>query len=90
MLVFGALGIACKILVWNRLVLLLAAQVGVLLEQNIRHTLLLSNGELAIFLQRPISGALLLLTVAVLAAAALLSGRRALAAASGRRPPCRA
>jgi TctA family transporter len=78
MLVFGALGIACKVLVWNRLVLLLAAQVGVLLEQNIRHTLILSNGGLAIFLQRPISGALLLLTVAVLAAAALLSGRRAL------------
>ena len=90
MLVFGALGIACKIFVWNRLVLLLAAQVGALLEQNIRHTLLLSDGELAIFLQRPISAALLLLTVAVLAAAALLSGRRALAAASGRRPPCRA
>jgi len=78
MLVFGALGVACKILVWNRLVLLLAAQVGVLLEQNIRNTLILSNGELAIFLQRPISGALLLLTVAVLAASALLSGRRAL------------
>jgi TctA family transporter len=77
MLVFGALGIACKILVWNRLVLLLAAQVGVLLEQNIRHTLILSNGGLAIFLQRPISGALLLLTVAVLAASALLSGWRA-------------
>jgi TctA family transporter len=51
---------------------------------------MLSNGELAIFLQRPISRALLLLTVAVLAAAALLSGRRALAPASGRRPPCRA
>ena len=35
MLVFGALGIACTILVWNRL---LAAQVGVLLEQTIRRT----------------------------------------------------
>jgi TctA family transporter len=45
---------------------------------------LLSNGELAIFLQRPISGALLLLTVAVLAASALLSGRRALASATPR------
>src|SRR5262245_19842077 len=78
MLVCGTLGIPRKILVGNRLVLLLAAQVGVLLEQNIRNPLILSNGELAIFLLRPIRGALLLLTVAVLATSALLSARRAL------------
>jgi TctA family transporter len=52
-------------------------------EDRWRLVLILSNGELAIFLQRPISGALLLLTVVVLAASAL-SGRRALGSVTPR------
>lgn len=75
-LVFGVLGAASKVYRWNRLVLYLAFAGGSLFEENIRRAMLLSQGDLAIFLNRPISGTLLVLTGAVLATAAILSVRR--------------
>jgi putative tricarboxylic transport membrane protein len=77
-LMFGVLGVACKVFGWNRLVLYLAFSGGNLLEENIGRAMLLSNGDPAVFLRWPISGVLLLLTGAILAAAALLSVKRAL------------
>jgi TctA family transporter len=74
---FGAFGIACRMLGWNRLVLCLALLLGTVLEENIRRSLLLSQGDLGIFL-RPISAALLLLAAAALGTAFGLSVRRRL------------
>jgi TctA family transporter len=76
--VFAVFGIACQLLGWNRLVLLMALGLGPLLEENIRRALLLSNGDLSTFLRWPISGTLSLLAAAVLTVAVVLSACRAL------------
>ena len=78
LLAFGAFGLAGKLLAWNRFVLLLAFGYSDLLEQGIRQSMLMSNGDPGIFLARPISATLLLLAGGTLALAALLSARRAL------------
>jgi len=75
---FAAFGIACQLLGWNRLVLLIAMALGPLLEDNIRRALLISRGDPAIFLRRPISGTVLLLAAAILTLAIVLSAWRAL------------
>ena len=72
LMVFGAFGVACKLLGWNRLLLVLAFPLGRLLEENIARALLLSQGDPAIF-ARPLSATFLLLACLVLAAAAFLS-----------------
>ena len=75
---FAVFGIACQLLGWNRLVLLMALVFGPLLEENIRRALLLSNGAPSTFLCWPISGTLSLLAAAILTVAVVLSARRAL------------
>jgi TctA family transporter len=75
---FAAFGIACQLLGWNRLVLLMAMVLGPLLELNIRRALLISRGDPAIFLRWPISGTVLLLAAAILTLAIVLSAWRAL------------
>jgi TctA family transporter len=72
----GLFGTACKILGWNRPGLILAFAYGVMLEENIRRGLLLSQGDPTIFLRSPISGTLLLVAIALLAVVAMLSLRR--------------
>lgn len=72
---FGVLGIAAKICGWNRLVLLLALSLGNGLEQSIRQTMLLSDGDPSIFLRRPLSGALLILSGAIVGGLILFSIR---------------
>lgn len=76
LLPIAALGIAGKLLGWNRFVLLLAFVYSDLLEQSIRQSMLASNGDPGIFVARPISTALLLLAGGTLALAALLSAQR--------------
>jgi len=76
--VFAVFGIACQVLGWNRLVLLMALGLGPLLEENIRRALLLSNGDPSTFLRWPISGTLSLLAAATLTVAVVLSAWRAL------------
>src|SRR5262249_29635810 len=76
--VFAVFGIACQLLGWNRLVLLVALVLGPLLEENIRRALLLSNGAPSTFLRWPISGTLSLLAAAILTVAVVLSAWRAL------------
>jgi len=73
---FGVLGIASKSFGWNRLVLLLALSLGNGLEQSIRQTMLLSNGDPMIFLRRPLSGTLLILSGAIVGGVILLPIRR--------------
>jgi TctA family transporter len=77
LVVFGLFGVACKILGWNRLVLILAFASGRLLEEKLRQALIISKGDLAV-MGRPITGALLALAVAILALVATVWVRRAL------------
>lgn len=70
---FGLFGLLCKIFGWNRLVLILAFYYGPILEEQIRRSLLISRGDPATFLWRPISGTFLALAIAVLALAAIVS-----------------
>jgi TctA family transporter len=75
-LLTGAFGAASKLLGWNRLVLLVALAYGNVLEQSIRQSMVLSNGDPAIFLMRPISGTLFLLAGGIVVLAATLSAWR--------------
>jgi TctA family transporter len=74
--VFGLFGVLCKILGCNRLVLIQAFAYGPLLEENIRRSLLISQGDPATFLRKPISGTLLLLAVTIIAGVAAFSAWR--------------
>jgi TctA family transporter len=76
-LALGAFGVAARLLGWNRLMLLIGLNVGSVFEENIRRSLLLSDGDPMVFLQRPISAGLVIATVLVLVAAAALSVWRA-------------
>ena len=75
-LVFGVLGVAAKILGWNRFLLYMGAAFGDRLEQALRQTLSLAQGDQALLLQ-PINGTLLVAAIVILASAVLLSLRRA-------------
>jgi len=68
-LLFGAFGVACLLLGWNRLVLCFALYYGQLLEQSLRQSLVISRDDLRIFPDRPFSGLLIWIALAVLAAA---------------------
>ena len=68
-LLFGAFGVACLLLGWNRLVLCFALYYGQELEQSLRQSLVLSRDDLRIFTDRPFSGLLIWLALAVFAAA---------------------
>jgi putative tricarboxylic transport membrane protein len=56
--------------------MLLGFVLGRLMEENLRRALAISRGSLASFVQRPLSGLLLLVAVVVLAVAVLPSVRR--------------
>jgi len=73
--VFAAFGVACQIFDWNRLVFLLALNVGPLLEENIRKALLIARGDLTVYFARPISATVLALAVAIVLLALMLSAR---------------
>ena len=75
-LVFGVLGVAAKIFGWNRFLLYMGAAFGDRLEQALRQTLSLAQGDPALLLQ-PINGTLLVAAIVILASAVLLSLRRA-------------
>jgi TctA family transporter len=74
--VLGAFGVACKLLGWNRFVLVLAFAYGTQLEQSIRQALLVAQGDAMIFLRGPIGVTLAVLACGVLAAGAFVSLRR--------------
>ena len=78
-LFFGLFGIAGKIYGWNRLVLLIGVLYSPLLEQSLRQSMLISNGNPEIFFRWPISVSVWLLTCAALLLAVVLSTKRTLA-----------
>jgi TctA family transporter len=79
LLLFGAFGVAAKLLGWNRVVLCYAFLQTTMLEENIGRALLVSQGDPMIFLHRPISATLVALAAIAVAAAALASARDATA-----------
>jgi len=77
--VFAAFGVACQIFDWNRLVLLLALNVSTSLEENIRRTHLIAQGDFMIYFARPFSATVLALAVAMVLLAIALSAWSTLA-----------
>jgi TctA family transporter len=75
-LVFGLFGLVSKLYGWNRLLLILALAYSPLLEQSIRQSMLLSQGDPAVFFRSPAGAILLSLAVIALATAGALSLRR--------------
>jgi putative tricarboxylic transport membrane protein len=75
-LVFGLLGFWFNRHGYPPAPLLLGFVLGPLLEENFRRALLLSDGQLATFVQRPVSLAFILFTLGILVAAAWTSSRR--------------
>lgn len=63
---FGLMGFAMKKMRLEPAPLLLGFVLGPLLEENFRRALLLSRGDLAVFLERPISAGLLLASLAII------------------------
>jgi TctA family transporter len=78
LVVFGAFGLACRFFGWNRLLLILALAWSPLLEESIRRAMLISRGDPAIFVRRPLGGTFLLLTWLIVMVLALASARRAM------------
>jgi TctA family transporter len=78
-LLLGAFGVACKVYGWNRLVLLIGILYGPLLEQSLRQSMLISNGNPEIFFRWPISASVWLITALALMLAVALSTKRTLA-----------
>jgi TctA family transporter len=80
---FGVLGVACKVLGWNRLVLLLGFFYGERLESDIRYTLLASKGDIVAVASSPLAVALVCAAGLVLVMGFGLSLRRSLARTAG-------
>ena len=68
MVVFGVLGYLMRKFGYEPAPLVLAFVLGPMLENNLRKSLILSQGDFAIFLERPISAACLVLAAAALTA----------------------
>jgi TctA family transporter len=67
---FGALGYAFSLMRCQPMPLIVGFILGPVLEQSLRRALLLSRGDLSVFVTRPISGTLLVLAVCLLGWAA--------------------
>jgi putative tricarboxylic transport membrane protein len=66
MLAFGVLGYAMRLSGFSAAAMVLGMVLGVMAESELRRSLIISHGSWMIFLTRPITAGLLLLTVAVL------------------------
>ena len=78
--VLGVLGYALMVLKFEPAPLLLGYILGPMVEENLRRAMLLSRGDPAIFINRPISAGLLAVTAALLLWAIWSTVRRAVAA----------
>jgi putative tricarboxylic transport membrane protein len=77
MVIFGVIGWLMKRYGYDAAVLVLAFVIGPILEQSLRQSLLLGDGHFTIFLSRPISLVLLLISASlVLSSAIPFLGRR--------------
>jgi len=71
MLIMGALGYALRKFEFDPAPLVLGLVIAPLLEQSLRQSLIMSNGNYFIFLNRPISAGLLIVSACLLVMAAL-------------------
>lgn len=73
---FGLLGYLLRKIGWPPAPLILGLVLGTLFESSLRQSLAMSDGSLAIFVQRPLSAALLSIGAVAVATAAWLAHRR--------------
>lgn len=66
-IVVGALGYAMRLFGFSPAPLVLGFVLGPMLEDHFRRAMLLSRGHLSVFIERPISGAIIFATLAILA-----------------------
>jgi putative tricarboxylic transport membrane protein len=66
-MLFGALGYGMRLLDMQPAPMLLGFVLGPLMEENLRRTLLISRGDFMVFLERPISAVITVMTFALLA-----------------------
>jgi putative tricarboxylic transport membrane protein len=71
MLIMGVLGYALRKFEFDPAPLVLGLVISPILEQSLRQSLIMSNGNYLIFFGRPISAALLLISIGLLALAAM-------------------
>ncbi|AJE46725.1 tripartite tricarboxylate transporter permease [Celeribacter indicus] len=74
---FGILGYVLRLLHFSSAPLILGFILGPLLEDHFRRSLILSRGDLSVFVERPISLGFLLITLAILLVTAVLTYRNA-------------
>ncbi|HSB81434.1 MAG TPA: tripartite tricarboxylate transporter permease [Candidatus Methylomirabilis sp.] len=77
MIGFGLLGYVARRLKYDVAPLVLALVLGPMMERSFREAMMISKGDLGVFLTRPLSAALLLLGVAVLALPPAMAALRA-------------
>jgi putative tricarboxylic transport membrane protein len=71
MIIFGFIGYLLRKFEYEEAPLLLAFILGPMLETNFRQSLIMSDGKLSIFLERPISAAALIISVLLLISTSL-------------------
>jgi putative tricarboxylic transport membrane protein len=76
MIGFGVLGYAMRKLKYDSAPLVLALVLGPMMERSFRETMMISRGDLAVFLTRPICAALLAAGLLVVLAPPILSAMR--------------
>jgi TctA family transporter len=84
-LLFGVLGYLVRLLGFSPAPLVLGFVLGPLMEENLRRALLLSRGDFFVFLERPISAALMI-TIALILTWSMWSAFRLRRLASAPRP----
>lgn len=65
-MLFGALSYLMRLLSWPASPVWLGFVLGPLMEDHFRRTMLISRGDWAVFLERPISATVLAITLAIL------------------------
>lgn len=73
---FSILGVACRLLDWNRLIFYLGLAWGALLERYILEGMLVSNGDIGVLVRRPLGGPMLLASALIIAGIILATARR--------------
>jgi len=83
MIGFGCLGYLMRRLTYDSAPLVLALVLGPMMERSFREAMMISKGDLAVFVTRPISAALLIVGIAVTVVPSAVSALRARSARRG-------
>ena len=75
-LAFGVVGTACKLVGWNRLLVAIGCFYSDALEQKLRQTWLITQGELGLLWEKPLTAALWSAVFAIIALMPLLTAGR--------------